>query len=315
MNRQPLDLVSTYYPYGLLQDVSILKESFEQIGCDVRCFDDKDRSLWDVLRFRKQSQTIVHVAQIQRRWLNAGRKHILIPNQESFRQDRAWALRFFDKILVKSQHSQACFSGIHPDIVYTGFTSKDIFIGGHEKDWTSFFHVSTDFIRKGTQEIVRLWQRHPEWPQLVLKVTRRDHLDAVGPNMTVIDGYLPYEQLVELQNRYGLHLCPSRSEGWGHTLVEAMSSGALVVTTDAPPMNEIVTPETGRLVPYKDTMPRRLGTDFLVDLNALERTISELVDMSTEAKQALGQSARERYFLLDRVFRQRLAAVFTSADS
>ncbi len=133
--------------------------------------------------------------------------------------------------------------------------------------------------------------------------------------MTVIDGYLPYEQLVDLQNRYGLHLCPSRSEGWGHTLVEAMSSGALVVTTDAPPMNEIVTPETGRLVPYKDTMPRRLGTDFLVDLNALERTISELVDMSTEAKQALGQSARERYFLLDRAFRQRLAAVFAGADS
>ena len=315
MSKPPLDLVSTHYPYGLLQDVSILKESFERLDYDVRCFDNKDRSPWDVLRFKKTSQTIVHIAQIQRRWLNAGRKHILIPNQESFQQDRAWALRFFDKILVKSQHSRECFGNIHPNIVFTGFTSKDIFIEGVEKDWMSFFHVSTDFIRKGTQEIVRLWQRHPEWPQLVLKVTRREHLDAIGPNMTVVDGYLPYEQLVDMQNRYGLHLCPSRSEGWGHTLVEAMSSGALVVTTDAPPMNEIVTSETGRLVPYRNTIPRRLGTDFLVDVDALEAAIVELVGMPVEAKQALGQAARARYFLLDKAFRERLAEVFAGAES
>ncbi len=128
--------------------------------------------------------------------------------------------------------------------------------------------------------------------------------------MTVIDGYLPYEQVTELQNRYGLHLCPSRSEGWGHTLVEAMSSGALVVTTDAPPMNEIVTPATGRLVPYKETAPRQLGTDFIVDLEALEHTVAELVAMPVEAKRKLGEAARDRYFLLDQAFRERLSSVF-----
>ena len=49
---------------------------------------------------------------------------------------------------------------------------------------------------------------------------------------------------------------PSKLEGLGLTLVEAMAARRPLVTTDAPPMHEFVTPETGWLVPVKEWRPR-----------------------------------------------------------
>ena len=49
---------------------------------------------------------------------------------------------------------------------------------------------------------------------------------------------------------------PSKLEGLGLTLVEAMAAGAPLITTDAPPMNEFVMPETGWLVPVKEWRAR-----------------------------------------------------------
>ncbi|EQD67759.1 glycosyltransferase, partial [mine drainage metagenome] len=49
--------------------------------------------------------------------------------------------------------------------------------------------------------------------------------------------YLDDAALQRLQNAHWFHLCPSETEGYGHYLVEAMGIGAVVLTTDAAPMN------------------------------------------------------------------------------
>ena len=51
-----------------------------------------------------------------------------------------------------------------------------------------------------------------------------------------------------LQNSHRFHLCLSEAEGWGHYIAEALSVGAITLTCDAAPMNELVTAERGLLV-------------------------------------------------------------------
>ena len=134
--------------------------------------------------------------------------------------------------------------------------------------------------------------------------------ESVPSNVALHGGYLDDDALKQLQNACGVHLCPSRSEGWGHNIVEAMSCGAVVVTTDAPPMNEHVTADCGVLVPINRSEPRHLGRNFFVDPSALETTVAQLVTASPDAAKSLGVKARERFEELNRGFVTRLRAVF-----
>ena len=50
--------------------------------------------------------------------------------------------------------------------------------------------------------------------------------------------------------RNRVHVCPSSREGFGHYINEARSVSAVIITVDAPPMNEFVTNATsGILIP------------------------------------------------------------------
>src|SRR5690606_13048298 len=137
---------------------------------------------------------------------------------------------------------------------YIGFTSVDRALPDASPDFGRFLHVAGASTLKGTDTLLEVWSAHPEWPALT--VVQRDRRTIRAPaNVQILDGYLPDAELRELQNACGVHLCPSMGEGWGHYIVEAMSCGAVVVATDGPPMNELVQPGRGVLVPYSRVEP------------------------------------------------------------
>lgn len=118
--------------------------------------------------------------------------------------------------------------------------------------------------------------------------------------------YLADAELRELQNANLFHLCPSETEGFGHYIVEALSVGAVVLTTDAAPMNELVTEERGVLIPYSHTDRQHLATRYLVDAQALEAAVSTVLAMDDAAIQAKQEAARAFFLDNDAVFRTRL---------
>jgi glycosyltransferase involved in cell wall biosynthesis len=109
-----------------------------------------------------------------------------------------------------------------------------------------------------------------------------------------------------LQNRSGVHVCPSEAEGWGHYLVEGMSAGAVVITTDAPPMNEIVQPEHGVLCDYSTSTPMHFGTKYFVSPEALEAAVRSTLERDPADLQAMGRLARACYLDNHRAFVARL---------
>ena len=81
---------------------------------------------------------------------------------------------------------------------------------------------------------------NPQFPKLFVINNRKMGIDAKRGNIDFIHDFLPKSKLQALQNQCGFHICPSETEGFGHYIMEALSCSAVVVTTNAPPMNEFI---------------------------------------------------------------------------
>ena len=92
-------------------------------------------------------------------------------------------------------------------------------------------------------------------------------------------------------------------------MVEGMSTRAVVITTDAPPMNELVHRTRGFLVPYRGSEGRHLGTNYRVDAQALEQTIQAIIASDQDPLEEMGQKARAWFAANQKAFETRLIEV------
>jgi hypothetical protein len=121
---------------------------------------------------------------------------------------------------------------------------------------------------------------------------------------------LPESAAAALRRAAAIHACPSAAEGWGHILDRARWRGAVIVTLDAPPMNELVDSESAVLAPAVDGGPvqallppawRRFypagvpgPRAALPAPGALEAALLRALRMGPEERARLGAAARAR---------------------
>ncbi len=292
---------------GLDRDAALLGAALEGAGMTVKT--PPLKGLGALLSREFKADAAFHLERVAPWWKRKAGRHFLIPNQERFPERLLGRLKMIDRVLCKSRHAEELFSKYHPAVSYIGFTSDDRVLEDVAPDYSRFFHLAGKSTLKNTEVLLALWARHPEWPVLTL-VQHPDNAPASVPaNVELVSRYLPDAELREMQNRCGIHLCPSLSEGWGHYITEAMSCRAVTVVTDAPPMNELVDATRGVVVPYGRTESRHLGTNFHIREDLLEEAISRLITMPAEEKAALGDAARTWFLENDCAFRERVAAV------
>ncbi|MGA7800304.1 MAG: glycosyltransferase [Gammaproteobacteria bacterium] len=309
---------------GLVLDAKIVRDTLANSGIATKLYRARGRNMDGVLsrlklRFMRSIRPTrspdanIFIEQVPLGWHSLARMNFLIPNQEWCRPETmAWFDRF-DLILCKSRFAERIFLERGLPARYIGFTSEDRFRAATPKDYSAYLHVAGRSTQKGTRSILQIWRRHPEWPNLTV-VAHGNELDlgSDAHNLEILRKKVPYQQLVNLQNRCGVHLCPSEAEGFGHYIGEGLSCGAVVVTTDAPPMNELVASDHGIVVPYSHSRPQSLGMNYYVDTEALEAEVAGLVAMTDAQKQTLGSAAREFFLSNKRLFEQRLCALLWS---
>lgn len=298
---------------GLDRDAELLASALKLAGIVAKS--PKVRGLRALFWGGEKADAALHLERVSPWWHRRARLHFLIPNQERFPERHLPRLRLIDHILCKSQHAAEIFSKVHPSVHVMAFTSEDRLLPGRDPDYGRFFHLAGRSTLKNTSRLLSLWESHPEWPVLTLVQHPSNAPATVPPNVNLVSRYLPDAELRELQNGCGVHLCPSLSEGWGHYIAEAMSCRAVVLTTDAPPMNELIAPDRGILVPYARSEARHLGRNYDVDPAQLESAIASLISRPAAEKKQLGAAARHWFEANERRFHDNLARILTAVSA
>jgi cap2 methyltransferase len=247
--------------------------------------------------------------------------------------------------LCKTHYAEQVLSSIGITGIYTGFTTPDIFDATIVRDPKLVVHLAGLSWLKGTMEILRGWFEHGGIDlDATLFITRQytthgapaDDLaywDALKPEKATFNGikverknnvYLTKNRLTDsefrmMANMGQIHLCPSITEGWGHIINTGRSVGAIVITTDAAPMNELIDESSGILVPTSKDVKT------IYDLNPTQRKYytPEIAKLPTAAvdEQALiaavakalsspvAQTARQRYLEGAAQFAERMRAL------
>jgi hypothetical protein len=247
----------------------------------------------------------IHVESCVPALFHLARKYILVPNLAALRPETAQHLDAFDAIFCKTTETHSVLSAKGLPAVMVGFSTPTNRIENHERNWHGFFHASSVPVPggvgvKGTESIYQAWKRRPDWPLLTITGCHHPPLS----NINCVNGYVQEKEYAEMQRRLGVHLCLSEMEGFGHYIVEPMSLGSVVVTTDGAPMNELVTPDRGFLVKSKEKTNHMFGTRYKIDEVSLENTIDTILKTSEEDLRVVGTKARAWYVQNDVNFRK-----------
>ena len=169
-----------------------------------------------------------------------------------------------------------------------------------------------------------------EWKQLTntndnAKLPKFENIDSIYFCNTVLD----YNVIQFLQVIGEIHMCPSLIEGWGQYIDEGRRSKSVVVTLNAPPMNELIKngktgilvkaskgPSMRQLLPYgwiqyftkNKTYNKFLYSTYKTTVNDLYNSINSIIKMSPEQKRKLGINAftqsQKDYELFTQLFLQ-----------
>lgn len=311
-----IHILAPIHGTGLRRTTSILAALLREAGFRVTVtlfrsnftarMDRAIRKLGGSLLRRPLYDVNIFVESAEPSWFRLARINCLIPNQEWVREGTRALLSEFDWILCRTQHAEGIFALLGYRARYVGFTSFDRLDDRVSHDYDSFIHVAGKSMLKGTETLVQSWLDHPEWPQLKILWHAEGITPTPAANIQWITTCVGEEMLRKLQNSHSVHFCLSVAEGFGHYIVEAMSCQALVFATDAPPMNEIVGPDRGILVPHVREWTMRLGTGYQVDGAAIEKAVDVRGRMNVAERRHMGENARLWYLENDRLFRQRL---------
>lgn len=203
-----------------------------------------------------------------------------------------WDQYHWDKVLAKTHDCERIFrEKVGDQCQYLGWTAKDLRQPGVVKE-RRFLHVSGKSHFKNTAAVIQ-GCRHAQVPLTVIgegSVRRR----------------VEETELIRLMNSHFCHVMPSMYEGYGHVLHESQSVGQVLITTDAPPMNELTPafyiPSTFKSLHHSAPLHK-------VSALGVSKAVRLVMGLTPEEVQTFADKARAQYESDQRAFAVALDAL------
>ncbi len=236
---------------------------------------------------------------------------------------RKWFVLYDFLICNTKRHMQAMEG--HPQKYYMQWgTDTKLYRPSKEKhDILTFFHSVGMSTRKGTDILIEAFIEgecfkkskliiHTQRPIEDVCNYKREFLEQ--NNIQIIEKTVTAPGLYYMGDVY---VYPTRLDGLGLTMYEALSSGLPVITSDFPPMNEAVNNECGKLIKIKDYYCRQDAYYYplvVCDKEDLIRKMQWYIDNPEQIiiqKEAARRYAVEHYEITDRY--KELSRIFETA--
>ena len=305
---KPIIRICYHYTQGLENDANIIKECLKDYTVLLYTYSETDYAKNRNINVNIEKVKItIFLEHIYKELMKFGEKTFLIPNLEWLNQYDIENMKQIETILCKTKDSYETIKRMFPkkNISYMNFTSKDRKRDEIKPNYEKYLHVKGISNYKNTQMILNIWMKHEEWPMLTIIHYGTLEIDIpikVKTNITMIQKKVNEEVLERIMNENGVHICCSYAEGFGHYINEGRSVGAVVLTTNGAPMNEM----SKKVVPVKTTKPIMCSTGYIIEEKDVENEIKKIIKTKKKELIKIGNENRKNYTTQKENFKKRL---------
>jgi hypothetical protein len=300
---------------GLQADANLLKDLLESWGHFVKLVHFKKTS---EIEEAPQVDINLFLEVVQYDVAKKAKQNWLIPNPEWFaRWDHTEGLPQINRFLCKTKEATRIFTELYGSerVSYIGFEAQDLYDPEIPRQ-RKFLHVAGQSRYKNSQAVAYAFAKFFDdtdgdirkelvfvgaYPEEV--AFARDH-----KNVKYIQRATPLE-LKKLMNECLFHVLPSGTEGFGQALNEGIGVGAVVITTNFPPMNEFAGIARDLLVPYQRTIPELAAQRAMVGALEVKAIIDKAWKLKPEQITDISNSARIAFLQQRESFREQFKKV------
>lgn len=282
---------------GLQRDYELLKGMLEAKGHTVHgeMFNSNNPTFWP-------SDVVVFLEVVDPRWFRPGvQQYWMVPNSEWWYPMWEPFVKRFSKVLCKTKD---CLRLWMPKVgaraTFMGFEANDFYRPEVERK-KIFLHLAGKSETKNTQAVVAAWRQFHLPYQLIISAFKPCIMNLCRniPNVTLVTRF-DETQVRRVMNECRFHIMPSKAEGYGHAIHEALGCGGAVLTTNAPPMNEFAGLDDQLLIPVAQTTPRPPLTLFYeVNAAGVAQAVNRAWQLRDDTLRIISEKARDG-FLADR---------------
>lgn len=339
-SNQTVRIVTKGQLRGVFSDIDAFKRLFPLAQVCERT----DPSQWDDATVSDISIYIMTPKGVERGYWPA-RKMVCLVNPEFLFDESVEALRHFDVVLVRSEFGaenlRERVSKCSPESVLKirsiPFTSPDRPLG-HTKE-RILYMGGVGSVVKGKDLVLDVWMRRGVRKNgfrlittyvannLLKRILRtmksdssfRETGDAYETADTVVyKDFISDAQRDDLQSRALVHVVPSHAEGFGHVINESRLCASPCVVLDFPPMNVLVRPEHGFLVPCTTTKKyssEEGGNTYyphaFATVGDMQRVLETALSTPEDVLVSMGRRARSAYEEDTRNFLEKVPVILT----